>query len=77
MELLVATIIALLLGVLIGLIVSMIRLHLHSSGTLMFDHTDPTAAPYLCFESYDELERVRNKKYVTMAVKWTKDHTRN
>ena len=76
MDMLVAVIIALLLGVLVGLLVSMIRLHIHSGGTLMFDHSDPSAAPYLCFESYGDLDKVRNKKYVTLAVKWTKEHSR-
>lgn len=77
MEVAIAVIISLTLGIIIGLITSMIRLHLHSSGTLMFDRTDDTTAPYLCFKSYDDLGKIRKKKYVTMAVCLTKETSRN
>ena len=76
MEVVIAVVIALTLGIIVGLIVSMIRLHIHSSGTLIFDRSDETTAPYICFESYDDLIAIRKKKYVTLTVGWTKESTR-
>lgn len=76
MEVVIAVVIALTLGIIIGLLTSMIRLHLHSTGTLMFDRYDESTAPYICFESYDDLIKMRTKKYVTMSVGWTKENTR-
>lgn len=68
-------VIALAIGVLIGLFVginiSHRRLHTQTTGALVFDSTEPTNAPYLCFESYDELAEVRTKKYATLRVDWT------
>lgn len=76
MVIVIAAIIALTLGIIIGLIVSYIRLHWHSNGMIMFDRSDETASPYLCFESYEELAEIRKRKYVTMVVGWTKETTR-
>lgn len=75
MEVVVAVIVFL-IGILLGYLIANHRLHKQTGGTLVFDRAEPKNAPYLCFESYDELDEIRTKKYATLAVEWTNSNTR-
>ena len=75
MEVVVTLLIGLLIGYLIGYLTASNRLHKQTSGTLMFDRAEPRNAPYLCFESYDELDEIRTKRYATLNVGWTDSGT--
>lgn len=70
MEVVVALSLGLLIGYLIGYLTANRRLHKQTAGTLMFDRSEPRNAPYLCFESYDELDKIRKKRYATLNVGW-------
>ena len=64
-------VVALLIGIFIGYLVANRKLHERTNGTLMFDRAEPRNAPYLLFESYDELDAIRKKEYATLHVRWT------
>ena len=76
MEVVVAVLIGLLIGYLVGYLTAIRRLHKQTTGTLMFDRAEPKNAPYLCFSSYEELDEIRKKKYVTLNVSWTDSNSR-
>lgn len=69
-------VVTLLIGVIVGYLIANRRLHKQTTGTLMFDRAEPRNAPYLCFESYEELDAIRKKKYATLNVGWTDNNTR-
>lgn len=71
MEVVITAVVALLAGLLIGFVVANRKLHKRTNGTLMFDRAEPRNAPYLLFESYDELDAIRKKEYATLHVRWT------
>lgn len=70
MEVVVTLLLGLLFGYLIGYLTANRRLHKQTTGTLMFDRSEPRNAPYLCFESYEELDEIRKKRYATLNVSW-------
>ena len=70
MEVAILAIVALLIGIVIGILIANRRLYKQTTGTLMFDRAEPQNAPYLCFESYEELNEIRKKRYATLNVSW-------
>lgn len=73
MEVVVAAIIGMLVGISIGVLIMTRKLHKQSNGFLMFDRSDPSLAPYLCFESRDDLTEIQKKRFVTLVVSWSKN----
>lgn len=73
MEVMVALAVGILLGITVGIVISSRKLHKQSNGFLMFDRSEPNLAPYLCFESRDDLTEIQKKHFVTLVVGWTKD----
>ena len=73
MELAIALAVGILLGITIGILLAARKLHKQSNGFLMFDRADPSLAPYLCFESHDDLSEIRKKRFVTLVVGWSKN----
>jgi hypothetical protein len=73
MEVMVALVVGILLGITIGILIASRKLHKQSNGFLMFDSADKSLAPYLCFESLDDLTEIQNKKFVTLVVGWSKN----
>ena len=71
MEVVIAAIVGILLGIGIGTLIMNHKLHKQSNGFLMFDRAEPKLAPYLCFESMDDLTEIQKKKFVTLVVGWS------
>ena len=73
MEVVIAVIVGILIGMPIGIFIMNRKLHKKSNGFLMFDRDEPKLAPYLCFESLDDLTEIQKKKFVTLVVSWNKN----
>lgn len=71
MEVMIVAVIALIIGFFIGWVVAKRKLHKQCTGSLIFDRAEPKNAPYLAFNSYEELDEIHKKQFATLKVDWT------